>query len=155
MMVLPVSRPVTCPVFLMLTIPDLVDVQGFEAAGMSLLESVMLLSTQTAEAPLMVGRAFTVKVMVLVQPSAAVKVMNELPAALASTRPVLSTVATAGFEETHGSAVAGVARLANLLVSLTHALGVPEMLQPPPCAMPLFIPKTSKKRRITAAGFVF
>ena len=64
----PAATPVTKPVLDTVAIAVLLDVQGLEVAGVPLPDNWVVLPTQTAVVPVMVGRGFTVTVVVLEHP---------------------------------------------------------------------------------------
>jgi len=77
--------------------------------------NVIVDPSQTTVSPLMVGSAFTVTVVVLVQPLLLVYVMVVVPAATPVTTPALFTVATPVLEDVHGFTAAGVPDPVNVI----------------------------------------
>lgn len=64
----PAATPVTTPVLLIVATAVLDVVQGVVASGLAEPVKVVLLPTQVFSVPLIVGRGFTVKLAVWVQP---------------------------------------------------------------------------------------
>ena len=75
--------------------------------------------------PVITGNELTVMFAVTVQPLLFVYVIVDVPDETPVTKPVLLTVATAVFEDTHGVTAAAVAEAVNCVVPFTHAVNVP------------------------------
>ena len=73
----------------------------------------MVNPTHAVNVPLIVGKPLMVTTCVVWHPLLFVYVIVEVPDDTPVTKPVLSTVATAGFEDTHGVNVAAVAEPVN------------------------------------------
>ena|SRR5882672_1148761 len=81
-----------------------------------------------ADVKVMVASAFTVTVAVAVQPMLFVYVMVVVPGETPATKPVLFTVATAVFDETHGFTAAGVPDPFSCVVAPGQTVNVPVMV---------------------------
>jgi hypothetical protein len=68
MIVVPAAMPVTTPALLTVATPVFDDVHGLTAAGVPEPFNVVVDPTQIVNVPVMVGRAFTVTVAVLLHP---------------------------------------------------------------------------------------
>ena len=90
---------------------------------------VVVLPTQTVFVPPIaagaVGRAYTVTVVVILQPPLFVKVITLVPAATPVTRPVVLTVATVVVADTHGVVAAAVPDPVSCVVDPTQTVSVP------------------------------
>ncbi len=75
--------------------------------------------------PVIVGKAFTVTVAVMTQPLLFVYVITLVPAETPVTSPVLETVATPVFPDTHGLEAEGDADPVNCLVKPSQTVNVP------------------------------
>jgi len=91
--------------------------------------NVVVLPTQTDLVPPIAagaeGNAYTVTVVVLVQPPLFLKVITLVPATTPFTRPVLLIVATVVFADTQGVVVAAVPDPVNWVVNPAQTVNVP------------------------------
>jgi hypothetical protein len=128
--VVPDAIPVTSPVDETVATPVLLEVQGFEIAGVPEPVSWEVALIHNVVAPLIVGLALTVTVVVVGQPLELLYVIVVVPAATAVTKPVFEIVATAVFELTHGLTAAGAPGPANCEVAPTQSVVVPVITPP-------------------------
>ena len=108
MFVVPAETAVTKPVLLTVATPVSLDTQGLVEAAVAEPVNWVDVPTRTNVVPVIVGKAFTVTVAVVVQPLELVYVMFALPAETAVTKPVLLTVATPVLLDTQGFVEAAV-----------------------------------------------
>jgi hypothetical protein len=121
----PAAFPVTTPVALTEAIAVAEEVQGFTAAGVAVLDNVVVKPAQTVSVPVIAGSAVTVTTAVVIQPFELVYVMVAVPIPFPVTNPAESIDAMAGLEEIHGFVVAGGAKLASVVVKPLQTLNVP------------------------------
>jgi hypothetical protein len=128
MVVVPAETPVTNPVPETVATPGLEEVHGVPGSGLPDPVSCTVPPIQIGELPLIVGFAFTVTKTVVWHPFELVYVIVALPAATPVTRPVPETVATPGFELTHGFTPAGVGDPVSCTVAPTQIGALPEIV---------------------------
>src|ERR1035437_7897558 len=92
----PAETPVTNPVLLTVATDGVADTHALDAAGVPEPVNCVVNPTHTFDVPVMVGKAFTVMVAVMLQPLLLVYVITLVPAETPVTNPVLVTVATPG-----------------------------------------------------------
>ena len=123
----PPAIPVTVPKLFTEAIKVLDDTQALIKLGIEVLDNIVVEPTQALNVPAIIGNALTVIVLVSSQPLTLVKVIIVVPLATAVTMPFESTVAIAGFEDTHGLTSAGVEMLANVVLRPSQIVNVPVM----------------------------
>jgi hypothetical protein len=101
-MLVPADTPLTRPTLLTVATAGVSETHGAVVAAVADPANWVVAVPQTERIPVMVGRAFTVTVAVLVQPRLLVKVITLVPAATPVTRPASLTVAIAGDADFHG-----------------------------------------------------
>jgi hypothetical protein len=143
----PAETPVITPPAETVATPVLEEVQGFEAAGVPEPVNVVVAFTQTLLAPVIVGVPDTVMVAVATHPVDVVNVIVVVPALTPVTKPLLLTVATAVFDDTHGFEAAGADDPVNCVVRPTQTFGFPEMKQ----AGTMFVPTVMLYEQAVAA----
>ena len=103
----------------------LAETHGLVVAGVPEPVSVVVKPSQTFKVPVIVGRASTLTVAVILHPLELVYVMMEVPADTPVTTPTLSTVATAGLAETQGFVAAAVPEPVSVVVRPSQTFKVP------------------------------
>ena len=90
----PPATPVTRPLPLTVATAGVADTHAFEVAAVAEPVSWVVNPLQTESVPVIVGKAFTVMVAVVIQPLLFVYVITLVPAETPVTMPVLETIAT-------------------------------------------------------------
>jgi hypothetical protein len=121
----PADTLVTNPVALTVATPVFADTHGFDAAAVPDPVSWVVEPIHILNVPVIVGSAFTVTEVVILQPLLLVYVIIPAPADTPVTNPVPFTVATPVFADTHGFNVAAVPEPVNCVVDPAHTLNVP------------------------------
>ena len=101
------------------------ETHALVVAGVALPVNCVVKPTQTLKLPVIVGKAFTVIVSVILQPFKLVYVIVEVPALTPVTNPELFIVATNRLDEIHALVVAGAAVPVNCVVKPTQTLKLP------------------------------
>lgn len=127
MVAVPAPTPETTPAELMIATVTSEDVHGTVASGVPDPVRVIVEPAHTTVGPEITGVWFTVIAVVLVHPVELVKVMVAEPPATAVSSPLSEIVATAGSEEDHGVAAAGVVVALNVVVVPLHNAVAPEI----------------------------
>ena len=107
-MEVPADTPVTKPVLLTVATAGFEDTHGLIVAAVAEPVNCVVPFTHAVNVPLIVGKPLMVTTCVVWHPLLFVYVIVEVPADTPVTKPVLLTVATAGFEDNHGLTVAAV-----------------------------------------------
>ena len=128
MVTIPTAIPVTTPIAFTVAIEGFEETHGLTAAGVDVLDSVVVLPSQTLVVPIIVGIELTVITSVPVQPFKSVNVIVAIPKETPVTTPLAFTVAIKGFEDTQGFTAAGVATLDNVVVLPSQTLNVPVIM---------------------------
>jgi hypothetical protein len=127
-LVVPTATLVTKPVVETVAIVGADESHGVEPAAVAEPVNCVEEPKQADKLPVIVGKAVTVRVAVVVQLFEFVYVIVVVPADTPVTIPVLEIVATAVFEEIQGLTTAGLAEPVKLVFAPVHILNVPEIV---------------------------
>ena len=125
-MAVPAATPVIRPDEFTVAIEVLLETYGFEALGDPVPVKVVVEPMQTVCIPDTVGKAFTVTVLVAVQPLLSVYVIVAVPAATPVITPEAFTVAIEVLLETYGLVALGVPVPVKVVVEPIHTVCIPD-----------------------------